>query len=42
MVLKLGHFGKQNINIWTLLKCGTGERQGRSFGYDCVRNEDVT
>jgi len=32
MMHKLGHFGKQIINIWKILECGAGEKWGRSVG----------
>jgi hypothetical protein len=40
MVLKDGYFVKQTRNTWKVLKCGAGERRGRSWT-DRVRNEDV-
>jgi hypothetical protein len=35
MVLKLGHFGKQNRNTWKVLKCGAGEEWRRLVGRSC-------
>jgi len=32
MLLKLGHFGKQNRNTWKVLKCGAEEERTRSAG----------